>query len=203
MDSDAAYSPSSKSLEDKLFKEPDIAEEQPLPKHGKSKPSRASDKSAVSSRRPEDALQKRQLGEIGEEPIVSYTKSTTSDQATKKSSSIDKVDDNSIARAPSSGNSIPEGTPEGDGTEEELVPSSISSSTKNISQQSTAEANSTQVNSPSSTPAIMNHDEYVIHRVQNERLPKGISKVTSGRYLLRSVHGMHCNVREMLTYEQS
>lgn len=58
-------------------------------------------------------------------------------------------------------------------------------SSKNASNGTLAAAHPVPQTSPYSTPKISTHEDFVQARIRDERLPKGMTKVTSAKYILR------------------
>ncbi|KAG8529283.1 uncharacterized protein KY384_005918 [Bacidia gigantensis] len=186
---------------DKLLKDSSNVDEEPLLGSGHTASEQASDEETPRPGSSKDALKRRQLGEVNEEPVTSKpkvpenslktSKGSTSGEADKSANLKPESDDDSQVDSASNG-------PEAEDTAKILsVQDSDSGTTnpnyRNASSSGTAtsgkltptEVNSTKAASHPSEPAYMTHDEYVKHRMEKERLPLGMSKVVSGRYILR------------------
>lgn len=174
------------SLESKLFRNTDIAEEEPLPKHGQTK-SKTSDDGPTAKR----PLSKRQLGEVDEKPLKAESKPEAQGKATIKDSSS----------KPKTSKTDMEASFDRTNTEDEVENVKEPSSKSPEARKSSADAESlpkvkadktrpktqdtTRLESTSDAVGIPTREEFVAEKIKNERLPLGMTKVTNARYHLR------------------
>lgn len=189
----------SESLETKLFSDKDTAEEEPLPKHGKSK--LKSDDEDDTVKRP---LLKRQLGEVEEKPLragpkpdlvkgkdpskgeeapESEEKTGPTKSTTTKGTS--KPDDHLTKAEKAKNKDLDSADSTKAGTSKDDSPESVGSAKPKANKHRPIGDDNKGKGSISTAAGIPTREEFVAEKIKNERLPIGMTKVTNARYHLR------------------